>query len=75
MRCAAGFGLALVLIRPDVALACSTCMDPKEGNQTLLWVTIVLSLLPLGMMAAIGGFFWTRLRAAAAAEALPLDTP
>lgn len=62
---------------PEVAAACSTCMDPTEGNRTLLWVTIVLSLLPLGMMAAIGGFFWTRLRRAeAVAPALPpLERP
>ncbi len=52
--------LALVVAVPDVARACSTCMDPTEGSRALLVVTIFLSLLPIGMLAAIGGYVWWR---------------
>lgn len=62
-------------VLPGVAQACSTCMDPTEGNRALLWVTIILSLLPLGMLAAIGGYLWSRSRAPTPAPALPLDRP
>ncbi|MSQ01976.1 MAG: hypothetical protein EXR71_08790 [Myxococcales bacterium] len=52
--------LAVAAAVPDAALACSTCMDPAEGSRTLLVVTIFLSLLPIGMLAAIGGYVWWR---------------
>lgn len=52
------------LLVPGVAAACSTCMDPREGNRTLLSVTILLSLLPLALMAAVGGFLFWRSREA-----------
>ncbi len=63
------------LALPGAANACSTCMDPREGNRTLLWVTIFLSLLPLGLLASIGGFFWYRARTAAAVVAPSPDLP
>jgi hypothetical protein len=50
-------------------------MDPREGNRTLLWVTIFLSLLPLGLLASIGGFFWYRARSAPTALASSPDLP
>ena len=56
------FVFALFLAAPSVAQACSTCMDPREGSRTLLWVTIFLSLLPLGLVGSIAGFFWWRAR-------------
>lgn len=49
-----------VLSHPSFALACSTCMDPREGNRTLLSVTIFLSLLPLALMGGIGGWLYRR---------------
>ncbi len=52
--------LALLGSAPGVARACSTCMDPTEGSRTLLVVTIFLSLLPIGMLAGIGGYAWWR---------------
>ncbi|GDX80491.1 hypothetical protein LBMAG42_23020 [Deltaproteobacteria bacterium] len=53
-----------LLVLPRVAFACSTCMDPREGNRMLLSVTIVLSLLPLCLMAGIGAYVWSRVRRA-----------
>lgn len=72
-RWSAWLGALALGVLPGVARACSTCMDPTEGNRALLWVTIILSLLPLGMMAAIGGYLWSRSRAPT--PALPLDRP
>lgn len=72
------FAAAVLLAHPDVALACSTCMDPREGNRTLLSVTVFLSLLPLALMASLGGYYWWHLRAARsgtlAAATSPLPT-
>ncbi len=67
--------LMALLALPGAANACSTCMDPREGNRTLLWVTIFLSLLPLGLLASIGGFFWYRARSAPTALASSPDLP
>ncbi len=50
------------LLLPGFAEACSTCMDPRESNRTLLWVTIFLSLLPLGLIGGVAGFVWWRAR-------------
>lgn len=64
MRSLPAWCAAAYLLAPGVAVACSTCMDPREGNRTLLSVTIVLSLLPLALMAAVGGFLYWRSREA-----------
>lgn len=66
---------ALFLALPNVAFACSTCMDPREGNRMLLSVTIVLSLLPLVLMAGIGGYVWSRVRQAERLATLSLPEP
>jgi hypothetical protein len=43
---------------PSLALACSACRDPRDANQSAFLVgTIFLSLLPLGMFAAIALWF------------------
>lgn len=69
-------GLVLALLAaPSVANACATCMDPREGSRTLLWVTIFLSLLPLGLLASIGSFLWWRARTSLAVVAPSPDLP
>lgn len=76
------WGSAALLFAPGVALACATCVDPKEASRgAFIGVTMFLSLLPLGLMAAIGGYIWYRVRerdAALAAESpapLPFPSP
>lgn len=68
--------VALALVaHPGLAHACATCMDPREGNRTLLSVTVFLSLLPLALMASIGGYYWWRLRGADPAPATVPPSP
>lgn len=60
--------LAILLARmpfPSVAFACSSCNDPKDqGQAAFLGPTIFMSLLPLTMLGAIGGYLWWRARRA-----------
>jgi hypothetical protein len=51
----------LLILAPDLAHACAGCIDLKSKNRVAFFVTtIVLSLLPLGM---IGGMvLWLRRR-------------
>lgn len=79
-RAALALGLALVglaLSSPSVAAACTVCYDPKEaGKGDFLQMTVFMSLLPLGMMSAVGLFVWTKFRARDAAPApamIPLE--
>jgi hypothetical protein len=54
-----------MLLSPRLAFACATCFDPKEASQgAFVGGTIFMSLLPLAMMGAIGGFVWYRARVA-----------
>lgn len=47
----------MLLLLAAAAFACPVCGQPLENNQTnYLVMTIVLSLLPLGMMGGVG--FW-----------------
>ena len=53
---------ALLVLVPDVALACAVCFDPREENRlAFLGTTAFLTLLPLGMVAGAG--VWLRRRA------------
>ena len=47
--------LVLLLVLPDVVLACPVCFDASDENrQAFLATTVFLSLLPLGMVAGFG---------------------
>lgn len=53
--------LALLLVLPEVVLACPVCFDSSDENrQAFLTTTAFLSLLPLGMVAGTG--LWMRKR-------------
>ncbi len=53
--------LVLLLVLPDVVLACPVCFDASDENrQAFLATTVFLSLLPLGMVAGVG--LWIRKR-------------
>ena len=55
------FGTVLILC-PAVARACSVCFSATEQNRiAFLVTTIVLSLLPLGLIG--GGLLWLRRQA------------
>jgi hypothetical protein len=56
---------AALLAAPGVAQACAVCGAGREdvANSAFLWVTIFLSVLPLGMFAGFGLFLWLRVRA------------
>ena len=52
---------ALVLLWPSAAQACSVCFSATEQNRIAYIVTtIVMSLLPLGMIG--GGIYWLHRR-------------
>jgi hypothetical protein len=60
-RWAAALALLILVLVPDVALACPVCFDPRDENrQAFLATTAFLSLLPLGMVAGAG--LWLRKR-------------
>ena len=53
--------LALTVLVPGLADACSVCFDPEEANrQAFLDMTILMSLLPLALIG--GGVLWIRKR-------------
>ena len=68
---------ALVLLVPGPVWACATCVDPKDARQgNFLLPTIFMSLLPLTMFAAIGGWlWWANKRAGAATQATVTTFP
>lgn len=52
--------LLLGVILPGVARACATCTGANDRNHAaFLWTTALLSLLPLGLIAA-GLLWWMR---------------
>lgn len=51
--------MAALILASQAAWACATCFDPKDQTQSaFLGPTIFMSLLPLAMMAGIGGWIW-----------------
>lgn len=49
--------LLLGVMLPAVARACATCSGANDRNRAaFFWTTVLLSLLPLGMIA--GGLLW-----------------
>jgi len=53
---------ALLLLLPGAASACAVCFDTTaENRMAFMQTTVILSLLPLGMVAGVGA--WVRKRA------------
>ena len=53
--------VAVFLLLPEAAHACPVCFDSRDENrQAFLATTVLLSLLPLGMVGGVG--FWMRRR-------------
>jgi hypothetical protein len=64
--------LLFAVIAPDVAAACSVCYGgAEESRKALHYTTVLLSMLPVGMIVTLGWWVW---RAARAAEAPPEGT-
>jgi len=51
-----GLAALLALAWPAPALACAACVASAERNRTFFIMTMVLSILPLAMIA--GGLWW-----------------
>lgn len=67
-RAALGLVVLVVLLAPAVASACPGCFQANDNNRVAFLVTtLVLTLLPLGMIGA--GLLWLR------REALRRDAP
>lgn len=58
-RALTGTGLAL-LLRPDVAAACATCLSTAYGDRTYNWAFLGLLLMPFVVGGAIGGILLYR---------------
>ena len=67
------FALALLAALPDAASACSVCYGgDEESRKAFLFTTVLLSLLPIGMLGALGWWVWrTILRAEASGGSEP----
>jgi hypothetical protein len=64
----------LLAAAPDLAHACAACIDLKSKNRVAFFsTTIVLSLLPLGMVGGMA--VWLRRRARALAPEVRDTTP
>jgi hypothetical protein len=69
----AGLVLALLVILPRLAAACSQCLAANDENRMAFLVTTgILTFLPLGLMGAAGVFFWRRARRMALRSGRPL---
>jgi hypothetical protein len=62
--------LVLLAAAPSLANACPVCFDPRDENRAaFLATTAFMSLLPLGMVAALGLWLRHRIRSQRAADA------
>jgi len=59
------FALALFAVLPDAASACSVCYGgDEESRKAFLFTTVLLSLLPIGMIGALAWIVWRSAKAA-----------
>jgi len=59
------FALALLAVLPDAASACSVCYGgDEESRKAFLFTTVLLSLLPIGMIGALAWIVWRSAKAA-----------
>jgi heme/copper-type cytochrome/quinol oxidase subunit 2 len=64
-------GLAIALL-PESAIACSVCWaGAEESRKAFLFTTILLSVLPLGMIGAFAWIVWRSVQDGERAERAP----
>jgi hypothetical protein len=67
---------ALALLVPAAAQACAVCGAGGGGNRTtFLWTTLLLSILPLALLAGGLAFLWRAARGRLRDEFADPDTP
>jgi len=61
--------LLCAVLLPDSASACSVCyVGAEESRKAFLLTTVLLSLLPVGMIGTLAWWVWRHARAADAAN-------
>jgi heme/copper-type cytochrome/quinol oxidase subunit 2 len=59
-----------IAVLPDAAAACSVCYaGAEESRKAFLFTTVLLSVLPLGMIGALAWWVWRTARDADRADA------
>jgi di/tricarboxylate transporter len=59
----------VVCVLPDAAGACSVCYGgAEESRKAFLFTTVLLSLLPIGMLGGLGWWVWSINRDTEASE-------
>jgi len=69
------FALAWLAIAalPDSATACSVCYGGgEESRKAFLFTTVLLSLLPIGMIGALAWWVWRHVREAERGDPRPV---
>jgi hypothetical protein len=52
-----------IAVLPDAAAACSVCFGgAEESRRAFLFTTVLLSLLPIGMIGALAWWVWRHVR-------------
>jgi len=55
--------LSLAMLAPDAASACSVCyVGAEESRKAFLLTTVLLSLLPIGMIGTLAWWVWRHAR-------------
>jgi di/tricarboxylate transporter len=61
--------LSCAMLLPDAASACSVCYaGAEESRKAFLFTTVLLSLLPIGMIGTLAWWVWRHAREADAAN-------
>jgi len=61
--------LLCAVLPPDAASACSVCFGgAEESRKAFLFTTVLLSMLPIGMIGALAWWVWRHARAADASH-------
>jgi len=61
--------LSLAMLSPDAASACSVCYaGAEESRKAFLFTTVLLSLLPIGMIGTLAWWVWRHAREADSAN-------
>jgi di/tricarboxylate transporter len=57
--------LLCAVLSPDAASACSVCFGgAEESRKAFLFTTVLLSMLPIGMIGALAWWVWRHAQAA-----------
>ena len=67
--------LVAVLLAPDTALACATCVWSAFGDRSYNWAFLGLILLPFAVVAVVGGLIVREVRRARSSDDAPLPEP